>query len=83
MQPYKGYFIEGNPLLLHPFSPDGHVGGTGAARIKVSSTARSPFWERKLENTYGRAAGFRIHVALVDDREGEIEILDLSPFFLQ
>jgi hypothetical protein len=22
MRPYKGYFIEGNALLVHPFSPD-------------------------------------------------------------
>jgi hypothetical protein len=22
MQPYKGYFIEGDALLVHPFSPD-------------------------------------------------------------
>jgi hypothetical protein len=28
MQPYKGYFIEGNALLLHPFSPDWYVGGS-------------------------------------------------------
>jgi hypothetical protein len=26
MQPYKGYFIEGSPLLVHPFSPDWYVG---------------------------------------------------------
>ena len=28
MQPYKGYFIEGSALLVHPFSPDWYVGGT-------------------------------------------------------
>jgi hypothetical protein len=27
MQPYKGYFIEGSALLVHPFSPDWYVGG--------------------------------------------------------
>jgi hypothetical protein len=26
MQPYKGYFIEGSALLVHPFSPDWYVG---------------------------------------------------------
>jgi hypothetical protein len=27
MQPYKGYFIEGSGLLVHPYSPDWYVGG--------------------------------------------------------
>jgi hypothetical protein len=27
MQPYKGYFINGNALMVHPFSPDWYVGG--------------------------------------------------------
>jgi hypothetical protein len=28
MQPYKGYFIEGSALLVHPFSPDWYTGGS-------------------------------------------------------
>jgi len=28
MQPYKGYFIEGSALLVHPFSPDWYVSGS-------------------------------------------------------
>jgi hypothetical protein len=28
MEPYKGYFIEGSALLVHPFSPDYYVGGS-------------------------------------------------------
>ena len=28
MQPYKGYFIEGSALMVHPFSPDWYVGGS-------------------------------------------------------
>jgi hypothetical protein len=28
MQPYKGYFITGSPLMVHPFSPDWYVGGS-------------------------------------------------------
>jgi hypothetical protein len=28
MQPYKGYFIDGSALLVHPFSPDWYVGGS-------------------------------------------------------
>jgi len=28
MQPYKGYFIAGSALLVHPFSPDWYVGGS-------------------------------------------------------
>jgi hypothetical protein len=27
VQPYKGYFIDGSALLVHPFSPDWYVGG--------------------------------------------------------
>jgi hypothetical protein len=28
MQPYKGYFIKGSALMVHPFSPDWYVGGS-------------------------------------------------------
>src|SRR5262249_48441173 len=28
MQHYKGYFIAGNPVSVHPFSPDWYVGGS-------------------------------------------------------
>ena len=28
MQRYKGYFITGSALLVHPFSPDWYVGGS-------------------------------------------------------
>jgi hypothetical protein len=28
MQPYKGYFIEGSALMVHPFSPDWYIGGS-------------------------------------------------------
>ena len=28
MQPYKGYFIDGSAMLVHPFSPDWYVGGS-------------------------------------------------------
>ena len=28
MQRYNGYFIEGNALIVHPFSPDWYVGGS-------------------------------------------------------
>ena len=28
MQPYKGYFIDGSALLVHPFSSDWCVGGS-------------------------------------------------------
>jgi hypothetical protein len=28
MQPYKGYSIAGNALLVHPFSPEWYVGGS-------------------------------------------------------
>jgi hypothetical protein len=37
MQPYKGYFIDGDALLVHPFSPDWHVGGS----VLVSGGSRS------------------------------------------
>jgi hypothetical protein len=28
MRPYKGYFIDGSALIVHPFSPDWYVGGS-------------------------------------------------------
>jgi hypothetical protein len=28
MESYKGYFIDGSALLVHPFSPDWYVGGS-------------------------------------------------------
>ena len=28
MQPYKGYFIDGSAMPVHPFSPDWYVGGS-------------------------------------------------------
>jgi hypothetical protein len=37
MQPYKGYFIEGSALLVHPFSPDWYVGGSVLVPGRYSS----------------------------------------------
>jgi hypothetical protein len=37
MQPYKGYFIEGSALLIHPFRPDWHVGGSVLKPGRLSS----------------------------------------------
>jgi hypothetical protein len=37
MQPYKGYFIEGSPLMVHPFSPDWYVGGSVLVSGRSSS----------------------------------------------
>ena len=37
MQPYKGYFIEGNALLVHPVSPDWYVGGSVLVSGRSSS----------------------------------------------
>jgi hypothetical protein len=28
MQPYKGYFIDGTALLVHPFRSDWYIGGS-------------------------------------------------------
>src|SRR5215510_4630015 len=28
MQPYKGYFIDGDAMPVHPYSPDWYVGGS-------------------------------------------------------
>jgi hypothetical protein len=28
MESYKGYFIDGSALMVHPFSPDWYVGGS-------------------------------------------------------
>jgi hypothetical protein len=37
MQPYKGYFIEGSALLVHPFSPEWYVGGSVFVQGSYSS----------------------------------------------
>jgi hypothetical protein len=37
MHPYKGYFIKGKALLVHPFTPDWYVGGTVLAPGRLSS----------------------------------------------
>jgi hypothetical protein len=37
MQPYQGYFIEGNALLVHPVSPDWYVGGSVLVSGRSSS----------------------------------------------
>jgi hypothetical protein len=37
MQPYKGYFIKGSALLVHPFSPDWYVGGSVLVQGRSSS----------------------------------------------
>ncbi len=39
MQPYKGYFINGTALLVHPFSPDWYVGGSVYVPGRASSIA--------------------------------------------
>jgi len=28
LHPYKGYFVSGKALIVHPFSPDWYVGGS-------------------------------------------------------
>jgi hypothetical protein len=37
MQPYKGYFIEGSALLVHPYSPAWYVGGSILVAGRASS----------------------------------------------
>ena len=37
MQPYKGYFIKGSALMVHPVSPDWYVGGSGLMPGRSSS----------------------------------------------
>jgi hypothetical protein len=37
MKPYKGYFIEGSALMVHPFSPDWYIGGSVLAAGRSSS----------------------------------------------
>jgi hypothetical protein len=51
MRPYKGYFIEGSALMVHPFSPDWYVGGSVLVPGRSSSIVeiggwrfRGPWW---------------------------------------
>ncbi len=41
MQPYKGYFIAGSALLVHPFSPEWYVGGSVWCRAALVQSWRS------------------------------------------
>ena len=49
MQPYKGYFINGSALLVHPFSPDWYVGGSvlmpgrSSSIVEISRFQLQPF----------------------------------------
>jgi len=43
MQPYKGYFIAGSALMIHPFSPDWYVGGSVLVQGAVVQSWRSRF----------------------------------------
>ena len=42
MQPYKGYFIDGSAMPVHPFNPDWYVGdsillpGRGSSIVEVT-----------------------------------------------
>jgi hypothetical protein len=46
MQPYKGYFIEGSALLVHPFSPDWYVGGSVLVSGRSSSIVAITHFQR-------------------------------------
>jgi hypothetical protein len=37
MQPYKGYFIDGESMPVHPYSPDWYVGGSVLVPGRASS----------------------------------------------
>ena len=37
MQSYKGYFIDGDAMPVHPFSPDWYVGGSVLVQSRGSS----------------------------------------------
>jgi len=37
MHPYKGYFINGTALLVHPFTRDWYVGGSVLVQGRASS----------------------------------------------
>jgi hypothetical protein len=41
MQPYKGYFIDGSAVMVHPLSPDYYVGGSVLVRGRLSSIVES------------------------------------------
>jgi len=36
MQPYRGYFIEGKAMVVHPFSREWYVGGDVLATGRLS-----------------------------------------------
>jgi hypothetical protein len=48
IQPHKGYFIEGTALLIHPYSPDWHVGGSVLKPGRLSSIIEVARFELRL-----------------------------------
>jgi hypothetical protein len=45
MQPYKGYFIEGIALIVHPHSPDWYVGGSVLVSGRFGSVVKITWFQ--------------------------------------
>jgi hypothetical protein len=61
MQPYKGYFIDGSAMPVHPFNPDWYVGGSVWCRGAVVQSWKSPAFsftsslcDRSVAHSFGK-----------------------------
>jgi hypothetical protein len=83
MQPYKGYFIKGSALMIHPFSPDWYVGGSVLVPGRYSSiveVTRFQFQQFKV-SIKELAEWFGLEVAriVVDEPASTTELTDEIP----
>jgi hypothetical protein len=45
METYKGYFINGDAMMVHPFSPDWYVGGSVFVPSRGNSIVRVTWFQ--------------------------------------
>ena len=83
MQPYKGYFIDGSAMPVHPFNPDWYVGGSvlvpgrGSSIVEITRFQLQQFTVSIKE----LAEWFGLEVArlVVDEPASTTELTDQIP----
>jgi hypothetical protein len=72
MQPYKGYFIEGNALLVHPFSPDWYVCGSVLVSGRSSSIVEVTRFQLHQVHRELQRTGGMVRAGSCEDRGGRM-----------
>jgi hypothetical protein len=71
MQLYKGYFINGSALLVHPFSPDWYVGGSVLVPGRSSSIVEIALSVSAVHREHERTGGM-VRAGGCPDRGGRM-----------